>query len=398
MDTISAILKALFLDTNPIGLLVKTGIVVLLVVSWRRAGEHTKRYRVIETKWLDLVESRLPDLDERHSGTNEDLPENEAEVSQSTFSGPQLVDLGMLAEDIPEDSIIGDRLKAIGKMRAANVKVNLEALQQMSIAKESSRAGLKVPGFAIGFSMLLGLLGTIIGLTLMVQNIHQTLPEVGSQISVSSWQQSLAQIKEVLSSMKTAFSATFLGLLCSISASLLNLRLGTAQAQFFERLERFTVEKLLPATSPSIEDETLLEKVSFQLQQSFDSMQEITSQNSATIENLNDVEKAFVTILGNLQQSTQNTTSADLSTVIVELRKVVGQMAQVSGSVAQLPNVLQTIENRSQARMEDLIHRSERRHRSASQYEALGSLLLSRNGMIAGGILLLVVVALVYFR
>jgi len=279
---------------------------------------------------LNQVVRRVKQWRDGRSGPNEKAEAGDAPRTAE----PEALQLQEITKGVPPNSIIGDRLRAIAKMRAAKVKVNVSALQQMSIAREAPKLGLSIPGFAVGFAMLLGLLGTIIGLTMMVQTIHLTLPT--GNVAPGSWAQTLENIRHVLTSMKTAFSATLVGLICSISSAALNFRLSSVQSRFFENLERFTIEDLLPATAPSVEDETLLEQVSLQLERSFSRLSEVSDQNVLAIKDLSAVETAFGSIVQNIQQIASNSTTGNLQGVMGQLTGVIHEMTRVNNSVVNL--------------------------------------------------------------
>src|SRR5260221_210331 len=152
------LLRILFLENSTEGLVIIGVLLVVLAAAVYFAQSHTKRYQVFETGLLDKVIARLKSLDESKAD------ENPVDVLLQSLPKDQK---GRL-----RDSIIGSRLLAIQKMRSSHAKVNVQALQEMSIAKEAARQGLGFPSFVVGFAMLLGLLGTIIGLTKMVQTIH----------------------------------------------------------------------------------------------------------------------------------------------------------------------------------------------------------------------------------
>lgn len=319
------LLKILFLENTLEGIFIIIVLLALLAVVFHFARLHTARYQKSEIGLLDKVRTRLRQLVE--SGEDDD-PRH---VLEQLIACIPRDSRGQL-----QDSLIGDRLLAIQKIRASHAKVNVQALQEMSMAKENSRRGLSFPSFLVGFAMLLGLLGTIIGLTKMVQTIHLTLPNSADILTPDT----LNSIRDVLSSMKSAFSATLIGLVCSITASLLNLRLEKAQSRFFESLERFTVEELLPKTAPSIEDETLLEKVSTQMERYFDELREVAEQNSQTIEDLSAAQRAIGTTIAGIEQMSQNGSAGNVQEVIGHLTGVIGELHSTNQSVVKLTDRL----------------------------------------------------------
>ncbi len=314
----------------------------LLTASLASALANLCRYALLEASALDTVIRRLGRWKEQRSServekTGESQEDSEASIEEEV-EDCSLIDLSELRRGVPDNSIIGDRLRAIGQMRTSQVKVSVGVLQQLSIGRETSKLSLRLPEFAVGFSMLLGLLGTVAGLAFLVQDIHST-------IGVAAKPGALVEnVRKILSPMKTAFSATFVGLVCSISAAALNFFLGRIQARFFDRLERFTIEELLPATAPSTEDETLLERVSMQLERSFTRLSEISQQNGEALKDLNGIEKAFLRIIGNVEQIAKDRSQANSLGLVSELAEVIGELGKVNrtmlGVSENLPRML----------------------------------------------------------
>lgn len=317
--------KIVFLENSTEGLFIIGLLIIVLIVAVHFARLHNRRYRVFETKMLDRVMAQL-----------KSLTETKADDGSSNILDQLIKGLPRDRKGNVRDSLISDRLLAIKKMRSSQSKISIQALQEMSTAKEVSRKGLGFPSFVVGFAMLLGLLGTIIGLTKMVQTIHLTLPAATDALTPDKWSQSLENVRNVLSSMKSAFSATLVGLVCSITASILNLRLENSQSRFFEKLERFTIQELLPRTAPSIEDETLLEKVSTQMELYFDELGNVVDKNNQTIKELSSVYKAFETTITNVQEISRRDASGSVQQVIGQMASVVGELSKVNDSIVKM--------------------------------------------------------------
>lgn len=319
------LLKILFLENSVEGISIIVVLLALLFAAFRYGNRHRKRYDRHESGLLDKV-----------IAASQGVTENKADGDPDHVLDQLVACLPTDNEGRPSESIIGDRLLALRKMRASHAKVNVQALQEMSVAKESARRGIGFPSFVVGFAMLLGLLGTIIGLTKMVQTIHETLPAASDTLTQATWSQSLENIRGVMSSMKSAFSATLVGLVCSIAASLVNLRLEKAQSRFFERLERFTIEELLPKTSPTMEDETLLQRVSTQMERYFDELREVAELNHQTIQDLSAAQKAFETTISNIEQMSRGNSPGSVQEVVGQLAGVIGELSGVNRSIVTL--------------------------------------------------------------
>jgi biopolymer transport protein ExbB/TolQ len=316
------LLDILFFENTAVGVFIITILLAILAAVIYFAMRHTARYRGFESELLDKVSSRLQRLIESGEG------KDHKHVLEQLIGCLPREGQGHLKE-----SLIGDRLLAIQKMRASHAKVNIQALQEMSIAKEAAARGLGFPSFVVGFAMLLGLLGTIIGLTEMAQTIHQTLPT--SQDS-ETLKQALVSVQNVLSSMKSAFAATLAGLICSITASLLNLRLEKAQSRFFEKLERFTIEELLPRTSPSVEDETLLVQVGAQMERYFDELRAVAEQNNHTVQELSAAQKAIGATINGIEQMARSGAAGNVHEVVGQLAGVISELHSTNKCIIDL--------------------------------------------------------------
>src|ERR1700682_997220 len=125
-------------------------VVVLGVFGSLCAIAHRRRYLHVEAKWLERVRQKLRlARDARQIASAEEQP---------PAAASPIIDLNELADGIPQSSIVGDRLHTIIRMKQARVKVNVDALQQCSILKESSKWTLAFPAYVVSLGMMLGLL------------------------------------------------------------------------------------------------------------------------------------------------------------------------------------------------------------------------------------------------
>ncbi len=312
-------------------------VVVLGVFGSLCAIAHRRRYLHVESRWLERVRQKLQLARDARQAAS---PEDQAPAATSP-----IIDLNELAEGIPSSSIVGDRLHTIIKMKQARVKVNVDALQQCSILKESSKWTLAFPAYVVSLVMMLGLLGTFIGLSLMVADIQQALPAAGGQANATAWASSVSSLGRILAGKKTAFSATLSGLFFSIVVSWFNFALARAQSQLYDRLERFTTEELLPAAVPAVDDETPWERLSMQLGDSFEHLEALTTEQTRSADQMAAVEKTFATVISNIEAITQRAATAPLQGMEGEITNVIGQLTQVNGAIVGLTERLPQIVN-----------------------------------------------------
>ena len=330
-------------------------IIVLIVVLGAFGGlcalHHWGRYRGTERQWLMTVRDRLRRAQEARQAPGapaEMIEEIDIPVMAEEPRPPEttpIIDLHELAEGVPRDTLIGDRLSTILRMKQARVRVNVDALQQSSVLKESAKWTLSFPAYVVSLVMMLGLLGTFIGLSLMVVDIQQSLPGSGAHATATQWAASVSSLGRILAGKKTAFSATLAGLFFSIVVSLLNFALARAQSDLYDRLERFTSEDLLPATLPAFDDETPWEKLTTQLGDSFEHLKMVAGEQTRSAEQLFAVEKTFATVIDNIESITQRAATAPLQGMAGEISSVIGQLTEVNGALIALTERLPQIVN-----------------------------------------------------
>lgn len=330
---LEALWHGIWADNSLSGQLIVATILALLFWAYRSGSRHRQRYLREEANLSKVIEKLRSHVDPVPEDGREE-PLDRRHVSPA--------DLALLRKDLAPDSLIAERLEAIEKLRTRQVRVNPSALQQLSLARDEARPGMAIPGAVAGLATMLGLLGTFLGLAVMVQQVQFVLPQSSGSLTVGSWTQSVENISGVLGGIKTAFSTSLVGILCSILSSLLNFRLRMAQAIFFERLERFTTEELLPAAVPAVEDESLLDRVSLQLESSFARLDEIYRQNQDALKDMTGAQRAFVDIVEEIRKITRSEASRNLDGVLEQLSRTNQSVLSVA---EQLPKIVTALES-----------------------------------------------------
>jgi biopolymer transport protein ExbB/TolQ len=324
---LETIFDVVWASNSWIGRFLVVVICTLAIYAGRCARKHISRYQLFETAQLANVERTLKETQAK--------PIEAKETHASEAKAPGIVSIDSLRESVVPQSIIGDRLSVLAQLRASQVKVSFAALQEVSLARESSQASLRFPGFAVGLLMLIGLLGTFIGIAMIVQNIGIT--------DTTSLDAVRTQINGALEGMRTKFSTTLVGLFCAIVVSLLNFRLAQAQAVFFQRLDRFTSTQLLPATIPAVEDETILEKITLQLESSFSRLNDLAKQNVETVAEVSAIQTGFAGIVDSLQKSKRTESPERLQMIIGQLSGVMEQVVSMNESVRSVLTTLPSL-------------------------------------------------------
>lgn len=260
-----------------------------------------------------------------------------SQAAGKTPPHPGLIDLDQLIHSVDPSSLIGDRLRAIAGMRLYRVKVDIDTLQKLALNRDAAAPGQGFPGFAAGLSMLLGIFGTFIGLSAMVQQIDLGLPTDTASLTLDSWMSSVSQLGVVLGGMKTAFSTSLVGIAGALVCSAAAYRISHRRRQVFEVLERLTAAELIPATVPAVEDEVLLAQVSRQMDDSFSRLDEIFRQNQEALENLTAAQQAFVAIVDEVRNITRGQAAHNLD-------QILGQLARSNEAVLavsrQIPGIV----------------------------------------------------------
>jgi hypothetical protein len=352
-------------------------LIILLIIAFGFAGSvsalrHRRRYRGREQQWLEAVRDRLWRAKEARqlpvdmAAEGADAPPDPelaaeaaapAPLPEPAVAGAPLIELEELMEGVPADTLIGDRIASILKMKQARAKVNVDALQQSTMLKESASSSLSFPSYVVSLVMMLGLFGTFVGLSLMVVDIQQALPG-GDNATATQWAASVSGLGKILAGKKTAFSATLAGLFFSIVVSALNFALARAQSAFYDALERFTAEDLLPSTIPAFDDETPWEKLSTQLGDSFEHLKSVAAEQSRSADQLVAVEKTFGTVIENIEVMTQRAATAPLQGMTGEMSSIIGQLTQVNSAVIamteKLPQVIAAFRQTHQSALAEI--------------------------------------------
>lgn len=317
--------------------------------EWRQAGAAAEAGDDQE----EAEDATDEEASDQSSGDEEAATEAAPAVPAESFAvrHPHLIARDRLLEGIRRTSLVGERIVAIFKMRAYRVKVSLDTLQQLAVRRDESIPGSGFLSFAASLAMLLGILGTFIGLAAMVQQIHLGLPRDAQAIELDLWASSIEHLKSVLGGMKTAFSTSLFGMGTAVVASSLDYRVRRARKELFEVLERLTAEELLPATVPSVEDELLLERVSFQLEESFQRLDEVARLNRETLGDLTATQEAFVEIVDEVRGITRAQAARNLDSLIDQVGRANEAVLRVA---EQLPRIASSMDSTGE-RIERLV-------------------------------------------
>ncbi len=299
-------------------------ILVLIIITCYLTYLNVLRYQK-EIEGIGQVENNLDAwIDRKEQGFVE------SEQAQS-IEAKQIIERATIEElrqNVPGGLLISTRLDTIERLEKYHIKLNVEALQNLSVAEEDRRWSVKVPGILISISIMLGMLGTFIGLTIMVQNILTVLPEKDGEITRII--EATNNMRGLMSGVSSAFSTTLLGLVGTIIATLLNTYLQQLQIKVFAELEDLTINKLLPHTIPNIGDENIIENITHNLESSFDNLEKTIKHNENIIGGLGQVQEGFKAIVADVQKITHRESSNEIAGIIGQLVEMNNRIKEVS--------------------------------------------------------------------
>jgi biopolymer transport protein ExbB/TolQ len=256
-------------------------------------------------------------------------------------------------------SLIFDRLNTIINLQKSYSRITLDGLQSATETKESASRTLEIPGYFVGFAMLIGLLGTIVGLSVMIGNMQETL-NLPQQSTIEFVYANRAKVQQVLGSMQSAFWATIGGLFCSITSSLFNYFMHVSQARFHEKLDTFTVEELLPLVYRSKETSALLKDANTNIEKTFSKLENISQNIIDSTRKLNAVHESFNTIIANLERITQNPLRNEMQQIFQQLSLALAETVKtnqsVQNTVQYIPQVIELMEKNNQQNLNILNH------------------------------------------
>ncbi len=247
--------------------------------------------------------------------------------------------LGELQAAAGQRTHVARLVDMIHKLRTHRVKINLATLQQLVEHDEATQAGASAPHHVANFVIMIGILGTFWGLGHMVRAIGVALPDRSAHVSAETWTRSFGQIRTVLEGMRTAFSASLVGMATAIVTGLFGVFLGSRQQRLLTSIEAFAVNDLLPATVPTLDDDSILEQVSGQLESAFSRIDGIAAQNLDAIQEFTAAQATFRALVEDIRAIAHAEASRDLERV---LASVVGSNEGLLELLRGLPPVLET--------------------------------------------------------
>jgi hypothetical protein len=173
------------------------------------------------------------------------------------FRSPWLVTPELEKPEVCQRIVSGCSKKSIAYGQVHNLETithrnpafNYPDVAQLGYMKEASRRSLNIVKFSRANLVVLGLLGTFWGLSLLVGDIDSVFATIDSsnvKALLDSFRKATDEMAHIITPMQTAFSTSLAGLLGTLLLSFFMAGLDRTRKHFFTRLETFLVTRLVP--------------------------------------------------------------------------------------------------------------------------------------------------------
>lgn len=218
-------------------------------------------------------------------------------------------------------SIIAQRIRNLYQVRYVG-HLTCETFQDLLYSRELQKVAF--PRYLISSFILLGLIGTVLGLSQAVTHLQ---PMLGKVREIKDLHLLAGAITETLAGMRNAFSATLAGLLATVFLAFVNFLYGKYANRFLAALEEFTTVELVPQFLMPTPDGAALRLAS--------SMQESAEVLLKTADPLTSLSERFETSMQRIENFSQ--TLKDVGdtyvTVLRQLREAQQDMLQQQGEL-----------------------------------------------------------------
>lgn len=176
---------------------------------------------------------------------------------EKNLGNPMVVDAEMEKTEICDRitnrcnsrSTIFHQVKILKSICQQNQTIHYPDVAQLGYMKETSRWSLNFLKFSRANLVVLGLLGTFWGLSMMVGDIDSVFATIDSSnvnALLNSFRKATTEMAHIITPMQTAFSTSLAGLLGTLLLSFFMAGLDRTRKHFFARMESFLVAELAP--------------------------------------------------------------------------------------------------------------------------------------------------------
>lgn len=151
--------------------------------------------------------------------------------------------VSQLVENILKElpiSLVSRRIDTLFRIRQIH-SISTDLLEKMDMMEEGRRYGFI--RFVISILLILGLLGTVFGLSIAVQNIVPAIQDAQNLADVKTLANALTK---TMGGLYTAFNTTLVGLGCTFLLSMFVFIVQRQERRFLFELEYFTTYELMP--------------------------------------------------------------------------------------------------------------------------------------------------------
>jgi len=241
---------------------------------------------------------------------------------------PVTIDPEVVAQGVRPGTIVAARLDLLAKLGRSRVRIAAESLRRLSHEQAAALPEAGFVRFASQMLLLLGVFGTLL-----------SLPGNGDLAA------------------RIRFAPLLFGCFLGMAGFSADHLLRWQHASFFAAFERFTVEDLLPATAPDRDDESLLQQVSLQLEESSVQLAGVIEQNRDAIEELTGAQTAFAAMLEQVRSLVVSDARQDLSRVIEQLDRATRGVLGVVEGLPALTAAIEATSHSFQQRFDSLMRR-----------------------------------------
>lgn len=239
MSTFLKVIQKYYFIENPFGQLVIYLITGLFLIALACLLKHLWRYKRKEETALAGIKANASHVEHNPSP---------ATKCDALLSG------------VDRTSLAADRVNAIYEIVSQGHPADQEQLASVTNEKEGSRLGILTISYITRSLILLGLLGTFLGLTMVALRFDSLLIQVDTSTVANllgSMAKTTANIRKTTEGLITAFSTTLWGLSGTIILAFSVLFLEHSRQKFLAHLEDFTALVLLPIFNPRLLPEAI---------------------------------------------------------------------------------------------------------------------------------------------
>ena len=247
----------------------------------------------------------------------------------------------LVSENISSESIIGKTISSIILLKNKGLKINIPVIREYIFFSEYTNKGLNNLRFLGSQSMLLGMLGTFIGLIIMISELSGSL----ANIKEGGILQGIKDVQNSLNGVQTAFLTTLFGLLASLLVSFLKKIIDQKFDDFFKQYDFFLFQRIVPYALNLNEQEghAIISEMTRELNSSFKEINSSLQKNEKIISGLNHIHTKFDQIITNVKNIT-NDESSKIPTIIGSLTEVNHSVVQIVDDYEKRLNHLESIQ------------------------------------------------------